>query len=119
MVVGSTMFPRKDVHKYTWISSDQETRNQIDHVLIDARHTSSLMCIRTMRGANVDSDHHLVKAIIKARISNVRTMQQRRQKKLRIKALKNSTMKNKFCGHIKHLFETNKQRTAEQTLEQK
>lgn len=36
MVVGSTMFLRKDIYKYTWISHDQETRNQIDYVLIDA-----------------------------------------------------------------------------------
>lgn len=43
MVVGSTMFPRKDIYKYIWISHDQETRNQIDYVLIDAWNMSSLM----------------------------------------------------------------------------
>lgn len=74
MVIGNTMFPRKDIHKCTWISPDQKTRNQIDHVLIDVRHVSSLTCIRTMRRANMDSDHHLqlAKTILRARISNIR-----------------------------------------------
>lgn len=36
MVVGSTMFPRKEIYKHTWVLTDQETQNQIDHVLIDA-----------------------------------------------------------------------------------
>lgn len=66
MVVDSTMFPRKNIHKYTWVSPDQETRNQINHILIAAQHTSNLTQVRTMRDANIDSDHHLVKATIRS-----------------------------------------------------
>lgn len=29
--------PRKDIHKYTWFSSDGHTKNQIDHVFIDKK----------------------------------------------------------------------------------
>jgi hypothetical protein len=34
LVLKSTMFPLRNIHKYTWISSDGKTHNQIDHVLI-------------------------------------------------------------------------------------
>jgi hypothetical protein len=37
LVVKSTMFPHRSIHKYTWTSPDGETHNQIDHVLIDRK----------------------------------------------------------------------------------
>ena len=34
LVVKSTLFPRRNIHKYTWTSPDGKTHKQIDHVLI-------------------------------------------------------------------------------------
>lgn len=64
-------FPKKRIHEATWRSPDGVTCNKIDHILIIARHKPNLISNRTYRGANVDSDHYLVIARIRARISVV------------------------------------------------
>jgi hypothetical protein len=39
LIVKSTTFPHRDIHKCTW-TSDGVTHNQIDHVLIDRQKTT-------------------------------------------------------------------------------
>lgn len=80
---------------------------------------SNLMYVRTMRGANIDSDHHLIKATIRAHVFNIKTTQQRKRKKLKIEAIKNQSMTQKFLEHIEQFLETNDQQTEDQTVEQK
>jgi len=46
LVVKSTMFPHRNIHKYTWTSSDCNTNNQTDHILIDRRWHSSALDVR-------------------------------------------------------------------------
>ena len=37
LVVKSTMFPHRNIHKCPWTSPDRKTHNQIDHILIDRK----------------------------------------------------------------------------------
>ena len=37
VVVKSTMFPHRNIHKYIWASPYGKTNNQIHHILIDRR----------------------------------------------------------------------------------
>ena len=69
MVVSSTYFEHKNIHKATWLSPDGITKNQIDHLLIDGRHCSDVLDVKSCRGPNVDSDHYLVKAVVRAKVS--------------------------------------------------
>jgi hypothetical protein len=39
---------------------DGRTNNQINHVVVDGRHVTSIMDVRTCRGEDCDLDHHLV-----------------------------------------------------------
>jgi hypothetical protein len=58
LVFKSTMFPRRRIHKYTWTSPEGKTHNQIDHVLIHRRRHSSVLDIRSFRGADCDTEHY-------------------------------------------------------------
>jgi len=69
LVVKSTMFSHRNIHKYTWTSPDGKTHNQIDHVLIDRRWHSSALDVQSLRGADCDTDHHLVIAKVREGIA--------------------------------------------------
>ena len=63
------MFPRRDIHKYTWTSPNGLTKNQIDHVLVDQRHKSSITDVKSVRGAECGTDHSLLLVKVNQRIA--------------------------------------------------
>ena len=76
LVIGGTIFPHKNVHKGTWRSPDGRTVNQIDHIAISAKHRSYLLDVRALRGADIGlTDHYLVQAKVKVRLSKIPDVQ--------------------------------------------
>ena len=53
------------------------SHNEIDHVLVDKRRQSSIIDIRSLRGADCDTDHYLVVATIRERLSLKNEIKQR------------------------------------------
>jgi hypothetical protein len=45
LIVKSTMFPHRKIHKYTWTSPDGKTYNQIAHILLDRQWHSSILYV--------------------------------------------------------------------------
>jgi hypothetical protein len=41
--VKNTIFPHRNIHKYTWTSAGGKTQNQIDHMLIHKSWHSSIL----------------------------------------------------------------------------
>ncbi|VDP48342.1 unnamed protein product [Schistosoma margrebowiei] len=66
LIIGGTIFPHKRIHKSTWISLDHTTENQIDQICINKNFQRTMEDVRTRRGADVASDHHLVVANLTA-----------------------------------------------------
>jgi hypothetical protein len=69
LVVKSTMFPHRNIHKYNWTFPDGQTYKQIDHILIDRRRHSSILDVRSFRGAECDTDHYLTVANVRERLA--------------------------------------------------
>ena len=65
----SMMFSHRNIHKYTWTSPDGKIHNQIDHILIDRRWHSSILDVRSFRGADCDPDHYLVVVKVRERLA--------------------------------------------------
>lgn len=72
LTIGGTLFIHGDHHKYTWNSPDGITKNQIDHLAISSTWRTSLLDVRNRRGADIDSDHHLLVAEVRLKVSATR-----------------------------------------------
>jgi len=104
MVISSTRFQHLDIHKATWQSPDQNTRNQIDHVVIDGRHASSILDVRTLRGANIDSDHYLVAAKVRTRLCTSNHMRKPTQRRLDVQKLRSQQTAESFSTRLSELL---------------
>jgi hypothetical protein len=67
LIITNTMFPHCNIHKYTWMSPDGKTHNQIDHILIDRRRYSCVLDVQSFRAADCNMDPYLVVAKIRER----------------------------------------------------
>jgi len=67
--VKSTMFPHRIIHKHTRTSPFWKTHNQIEDILIDRRKHSSMLDVRSFRGADCDTDYYQVIAKVRERVA--------------------------------------------------
>lgn len=100
MIISSTCYIHPDIHKQTWVSPDGQTINQIDHILIDRRHGTNILDVRSKRGAHCGSDHYLVRVKYRARIKCQKQGKGKRQDKINIQKLKDETTLNKYKEEI-------------------
>jgi hypothetical protein len=108
LIIKSTTFPHCDIHKHTWTSPDDVTHNQTDHVLRDKkkRHSSILLLeIRSFRGADCDTDHYLVVAKLRDRVSvSKRARQKFNLERFDLKKLNDVEVKEKYQVEISNTF---------------
>lgn len=106
LVIGGTLFPHKDIHKFTWNSPDQRTKNQIDHIAISRKWRSSLLDVRNRRGADIDSDHHLVVGELRLKVAKpcLRNTPKKVGRKFDVDKLKGAATQEKFKLEIRNRF---------------
>ena len=68
LVVGALCSVTR-IHKYILTSPDRKTHNQTDHILIYRRSHSSILDVRSSRGADSDTDHYLVVAKFRGKLA--------------------------------------------------
>ena len=68
-VVKSTMFLHEKFHKYTWTAPNGEIHNHTEHILINRTWHSSIVDVRSISGADCDTDHYLVVAKVRGRLA--------------------------------------------------
>jgi len=77
------MFPHRNINEYTWISPDGMIHNHIDHIVTDRRRHSSILDVRSFRETNYDTDHCLVVAKVREKLS----VNKQKQRTLMVKDL--------------------------------
>ncbi|PNF18598.1 hypothetical protein B7P43_G06255 [Cryptotermes secundus] len=115
LIITSTYFPHKNIHKRTWAAPDGVTFNQIDHVLKEKRFARNILDVRTLRWSNCDSDHYLVQVKYRCKISHQRSKQYEKCKKFNIDKITESDKREALQNKIKEIKDNraNKEVTVE------
>ena len=101
--IGGTIFLHKNIHKLTWKSPDGRTTNQIDHVIVNNKWRRSLLNVRVYKGADVNSDHYLLKSTIRLKLRKTPSQNQCKRR-LDIEKIKIPDVKKAFKLELKSRF---------------
>ena len=105
VVVKSTIFPYRNIDKYSWTSPDGKTHNQIDHVLIDRIWQSSVLYVRRFRGADCDTDIYLVIGNVSERLAVAKQAAQRfDRQRFNLRELNEPEVREKYQIEITNRF---------------
>ena len=102
LIIRGTVFPHKTCHKVSWAYPDNITENQIDHIAISERFRRSLLDVRSKRGADISSDHHLIIANFRFKILAARKKTETRRKNYNVQKLQKPSVREEFKLELKN-----------------
>ena len=119
LAIGGTVFPHKVMHKTTWVSPDHITENQIDHVCINRKFRHTMLDIRTKRGADAASDHHLVITKLQLKLKRFIQMNAPSRAKYNVNQLREERIAQNFRVLVANKFQVllDMDRDSENNLE--
>ena len=103
LCVSNTCFPHKDIHKKTWRSLNGFSHNEIDYICVNKRWHSTVHNVRSYRGADVGSDHYLVRATLKLKLK--RRQEQRSTKPFAVEKLKHDDNSAQYQLELTNRFQ--------------
>ena len=104
LTIGGTLFQHRDIHKGSWKSPDGRTVNQIDHVCISTKWSHSLLDVRSCRGADIGSDHYLVRGQFRVKLMAVQKMNASRRISPAIENLRDQSKVEEYCIALQNRF---------------
>nr|XP_012224226.1 PREDICTED: craniofacial development protein 2-like [Linepithema humile] len=117
MIVSSTCFPHRDIHKATWISPDGLTANQIDNLLIERRGATSILDVKARRGASCGTDHFLLQARFRSKIQKQQRSHTQRSEKIDLEKLKDQRTREKYESEVSRKMQSVDGQTMEELWE--
>ena len=97
------LFQRTPKKLYTWKSPDEETRNQIDYVLVNKGFRNCVKQAKTYPGSDINSDHNPV--IVKIKIQLKKLNKTNRKQHLDVSLLKNNSYTARCNIEIRNRFD--------------
>ncbi|XP_062577228.1 uncharacterized protein LOC134239086 [Saccostrea cucullata] len=105
LIICGTLFKHLDIHKLTWESPIGRDMNQIDHVMVDGRYKKSICDVRVMHGADANSDHLLVLAKIKMKLSRNLKPKESNRKMYDVNKMKDPNISKGFQLELRNRFQ--------------
>ena len=103
--IDGTLFQHKDIHKGTWRSPNGRTVNQIDHICISRRFRRSLIDVKVCRGADIGTDHYLVRGLFRIKLQSVAKINAKMNNVPAIDRLRDLTKVAEYNIALKNRFE--------------
>jgi hypothetical protein len=91
-------------HKITWESPDGITKNQVDQISISNKWKKSLLNVRSYRGADIDSEHHLVITEVQMKVARVKHSHDTNTRKMDYQNLHDQDTKDRFTLEHRNRF---------------
>lgn len=88
------MFPHKEIHKQTWA---------------DARHGNNIMDVRSLRGIEGDTDHYLVRAKVKTRISSEKYNKTTRNPQWSLNEIENTEKQHEYKEQLEQTLNSERE----------
>ncbi|VDP49581.1 unnamed protein product [Schistosoma curassoni] len=105
LVIGGSIFLYNRIHKTTWTSPDHTTQNQIDHICINKKFGRTMEDVRTKRGADIASDHHLLVAKMRLKLKKHWTTGRITSQKFNTAFLRDTDKPNEFKIALSNRFQ--------------
>ena len=80
LVVTNTWLKKIKTKLYTWKSPGDRNRYQIDYILVKQHFRNSIRDVKTLPGADIDSDHNLLVAEVQTRLKAFKKAGKRKPK---------------------------------------
>lgn len=104
LVITCTIFPHKPRQKITWILLMEESKTKLTMCLLK-QHRISILVTRTMKGADVSSNHKLVRSKIRIKLKKQNRNKDKCKKKYNFTKLQQPEKRKAFTLELKIIFQ--------------